>query len=93
MTTKFELIKALNAFAGELRSPLSVDELRNGWTTGAQRALLELIQDIKGKLENEQALPDLSISRGLDSWGVTGGAMAEAAAVLSNLIREFGVGL
>ena len=89
MKTKLELIEALRDFVRELEQPLTQDELKNGWTSAAQQAFTQLTNELIKKVENNEPLPKLSISRGLDSWGVTDGALVEFAAILSNALREF----
>lgn len=88
MITKLNLIKLIDDFSRQLSQPLPLVELQNGWTPEAQQAMSTLIRDLRARLATDDAIPDVSLSRGLDSWGVTGGSMAEAAAVLSNTLRE-----
>ncbi|MDI1261220.1 hypothetical protein [Aquabacterium sp.] len=92
MKTKLELLEALRAFAHELEHPLTQGELKNGWTSAAQQAFTQLTNELIRKIENNEPLPKLSLSRGLDSWGVTDGALVEAAAIISNALREFKAG-
>ncbi|MBC7699610.1 hypothetical protein [Aquabacterium sp.] len=89
MKTKLELLEALRAFARELEQPLTQGELKNGWTSAAQQAFIQLTNELIKKIENNEPLPKPSLSRGLDSWGVTDGALVELAAILSNALREF----
>jgi len=89
MINQSELASLLKAFILDLERPLGSSEIANGWTSKAQQATLHLTRDIHTKLLAGEPLPDVSLSRGLDSWGVQSGDMCEAAAKLSNAIRQY----
>lgn len=89
MTTKPELQRLLDDLAQRLSQTLSPVDTQNGWTVDAQQAIGLLIADLRVKLATGKELPHISLSRGLDSWGILGGDLAEATAVLSNAMREF----
>lgn len=89
MINQSELTSLLSAFIRDLESPLGPSEIANGWTSKAQLATLRLTRDIHAKLLAGEPLPDVSLSRGLDSWGVQSGDLCEAAARLSNAIRTY----
>lgn len=89
MIDRLALLAQLDRFAARLAAPLAPADLREGWSPAAQAAYVRLLADLRTQLTNDAALPSLSLSRGLDAWGVGGGDLAEAAAELSNALREF----
>jgi hypothetical protein len=73
-----------------LSSPPSASEIRDGWTAKSKVAMKDLLVDLLAKFRSGQSLPPLSISRGMDTWGVTGGDLFEEAAKISNELRSLG---
>jgi hypothetical protein len=71
-----------------LAQPLSPDEIAGGWTPEAKAAMHKLLTELKEKIQAGQSLPQLSLSRALDHWGVSDGALLEQMAHLSNELRR-----
>jgi hypothetical protein len=87
--SKHTILLLIDRVSSVLNQPLSALEIQSGWTTEAQSAFLKLIAELRAKVENDAIIPNLSLSRGLDSWGVTGGQLVEIAAELSNSLRDY----
>lgn len=86
---KPQLLNELDGLIATLEMPLSPEELANGWTTQSQAAILSLLQNVRDSVRQDDALPELSIGRGLDHWGVECGPVFETACAISNRLREF----
>ena len=82
------LEKEIVAVLEILAQPLSPEESASGWTPEAKGAMHKLLVELKGKVQAAQPLPKLSLSRGLDHWGVVDGALLERMAELSNELRK-----
>lgn len=89
---KNQLLNELDDLIAKLEQPLPPAELANGWTPQSQAAILSLLRNVRENVRQDGALPELSIGRGLDHWGVEGGPMFEKACAVSNLLREFSGG-
>ncbi|MHB8477391.1 MAG: hypothetical protein ACYC9Z_18275 [Casimicrobiaceae bacterium] len=87
--SKQQILNLMDGFARLLGQPLDAAEVRSGWTAGAQRAISDLLVELRTRVISDAALPGISLSRGLDAWGVEGGFLAEKAAELSNSLREY----
>jgi len=72
----------------KLSLPPSEKEARDGWTAKGKKAIKDLLENLLLKLQSDQPLPPVSISRGMDSWGVTGGDILEEGAKISNQLRS-----
>jgi hypothetical protein len=88
MATKEDLLVKVREMVGRLSGPLPPDELKGGWTEKSRLAMRGFFTDLQSKLETGSDLPDLQITRGMDSWGIVGGDLLEQAAVISNELRE-----
>jgi hypothetical protein len=86
---KPDMLRLLDEFARLLSRPLDADELRAGWTPEAQAAIGKLVADLRARVAADAPIPDVSLSRGLDSWGVGDGPLSELAARLSNALRDY----
>ncbi len=86
---KTQLLNELDGLIATLEVPLSSEELANGWTAQSQAAILSLLQNIRDSVRQDDVLPELSIGRGLDHWGIEGGPVFETACTVSNRLREF----
>ena len=75
-----------------LSLPLSKAEMRDGWTAKSKKAIKDLLEDLLARLKSGQPLPAVSISRGMDSWGITGGDILEEGARISNQLRSQRIG-
>lgn len=71
----------------ELSTPVSSSESLDGWTPESKKAIKLFFEDLKKKLQTDEKLPPLSISRALDHWGVVGGPLLEKSAHISNELR------
>jgi len=91
MLTKSKLLSRIEAIAKKLADPLSASERADGWSETSRMAMLDYFKELHRRLELDQALTpaDLSITRGMDHWGITGGALLDEAAELSCRLREF----
>jgi hypothetical protein len=70
-----------------LSAPLTAKEIADGWTEKSKAAMLEFFEKLRDSIRSGDKLPPLSISRGMDFWGITGGDLLEEGAVISNELR------
>lgn len=89
MISKSELEARIDVLLSALAAPLSAADERDGWTPAAREAFQRMLTEIQRALASKEDVPDVSLSRGLDSWGVVGGELSERAAELSNALREY----
>ncbi len=72
---------------GRLSNPLSPSDLAHGWSETSRIAMLELFEDLRRRLRSPSRLAEkyklLGVSRGMDSWGITGGELFDEAAEIS----------
>lgn len=68
--------------------PLSQADQAAGWTTGAQKATLTLLGEIRNSLVEGRPIAKINIGRGLDHWDIEDGGLFERACALSNSLRE-----
>ena len=90
MSSNEQLVEQLDRLAGAVSAPLDAQALGDGWTPKVQQHFLAQLQELRNRLVADEPLPDVSLSRGLDFAGVTGGDLIEHAAALSNALREHG---
>ena len=90
MRAHAQLLEQLDRLTVAVSAPLDAQALANGWTPKVQQHLLAQLQELRDRLVAGEPLPDVSLSRGLDFAGVTGGDLIEQAAALSNALREHG---
>ncbi len=84
---KKQVLIDINNVLDILSKPLIQEEINNGWTVECQFAMTKLFKDIRSKLECDEAIAPLFLARGLDAWGVSGGALSEKIAVISCNLR------
>jgi hypothetical protein len=85
---KTQILSGLDDLIATLEQPLSPAELANGWTMQCQVAILSLLRDLRDSVSRDGALPELSIGRGLDHWGVERGPLFEKACAISNRLDD-----
>lgn len=71
----------------DLSTPVSASESADGWTLESKKAIKAFFEDLQKKLQSDEALPPLNISRALDHWGVVSGQILEKSAQISNELR------
>lgn len=91
MPTKANLLCRVEAIAQKLADPITSSERAVGWSDTSRMAMLDYFKDLHRRLELDQGLTpaDFSITRGMDHWGITGGALLDEAAEISCRLREF----
>lgn len=82
------LVTTIDDLIQKLSRPLDADELLHGWSEPSQEAMLKFFQDLRLKLEAGERVPYLSIVRGLDHWGISGGELFQEAAKVDHDLRE-----
>ena len=91
MSSKAEILKKIDRIIGRLISGLRPADKRDGWTEESRVAMLQLFQDLRSRLVTDSQVSNadrsLNLSRGMDSWGITGGELLELAAEISVEIR------
>jgi hypothetical protein len=92
MANRATIIDRLDRMIARLSKPLLPSDVRDGWSEEARKAILEVLEELRARLLNDQPLTaaekELSISRGMDSWGVVSGDLLEEGAEISNQLRE-----
>ena len=72
----------------KLQLPLNEFELKNGWSTEAQQSGITFLENLKARILSREQIPEMSIVRALDSWGVVSGELLNLHAELSNMLNE-----
>ncbi len=91
MSSKADVLKKIERVISRLSSGLTPVDKRDGWTEESRIAILQLFQDLQARLLANANVSDadrsLNLSRGMDSWGVTGGDLLELGAEISVELR------
>ena len=90
MKNQKQLLEELDQFLTSLSAPLSAQSLLDGWSPETQQSFLKLVRQLRATLGADLVLPRVSLARGLDFAGVTGGELAGEAAELSNDLDDYG---
>ena len=92
MRDRTPVIKKVEEMIDRLSKPLPQSEIDNGWSDEARQALRQTFEDLRKRLLSAEPLTDdekrLSLSRGMDTWGITGGDLMAEADTIDMLIRE-----
>ena len=87
MSHRVDVLPKIERMVGRLSKPLSPTDLAHGWSEQRRIAMLDLFDELRRRLESPEPLPEkfkeLSISRGMDSWGITGGDLLDEATAIS----------
>ena len=83
-----KIVDEIDRMIDALRVPVTREEIADGWTEESKIAAKKLFENLKLGILNGESYPSLSVSRSLDMWGVSSGALMEAAARISNLVRD-----
>jgi hypothetical protein len=92
MADRTQLIQRIDRVLDRLARGLRPADIANGWSEKSRAAMTDLFQRIKDALASSEPLPkdirNVSISRGMDSWGITGGDLLEEGAEISCELAE-----
>jgi hypothetical protein len=83
------LEKRIEKLIQKLSLPPNESEIQHGWTPKSKTAMKGLLEDLLARLRSGLPLPPVNISRGMDTWGITGGDILEEGAKISNQLRSF----
>ena len=91
MITRDEIANRLENLIGQLSKELPPTEIQNGWTEDSRQAMLKFFQRLHSDLASGVVVSSkteyVTISRGMDHWGITGGELLEEAAKISFAIK------
>jgi len=92
MANRTTVIDRLDRMIARLSKPLLPSDIRDGWSEDGRKAILEVLERLRTRLQSDEPLTEaekrLSISRGMDTWGVLAGDLLEEGAEVSNQLRE-----
>ncbi len=92
MDDRTELLNRVERMIQRLSSPLLPSNIAQGWSEEARTAMLKLFEALHARLISAEPLSEkeksLSIARGMDSWGITGGDLLEEGAEISCMLSE-----
>jgi hypothetical protein len=92
MTNRVRIIGRLDRMIARLSKPLSPSDIRDGWSEQSRKAISEVLEELRARLLTDEPLTEaekqLSISRGMDTWGIVSGDLLEEGAEISNQLRE-----
>jgi len=71
-----------------LAAPLTEQEIKQGWSSGAKAALGQYLERLLRDGLANQDFTAISISRAADHWGVVDGPLLEELAGISNELRS-----
>jgi hypothetical protein len=87
------LLARLDDMIERLSGVLSDAELRHGWTDRSRLAMLNFFENMRRDAAAGKSLKTIpnyvSIVRGLDHYGISGGALFQAAAEIGDLASRF----
>lgn len=86
--TASEINDQIENIVATLRLPVTEEEGAGGWTAQSKEAALKYFVGLQHSLESGQPMPPPGIVRGLDHWGIIGGALLESIAKATNNIRR-----
>lgn len=91
MMTRNEIVSKLETIINKLEKELPPPEIKNGWTEDSREGMLKFFQllhsDLTSGAEVANRTEYVTIPRGLDHWGITGGELFEEAAKISHAIK------
>jgi hypothetical protein len=86
MSRRAEVLSRIDWIIGRPSKPLLAADLAHGWSETSRIAMLGLFEDLRRCLRSPEPLAEkyksLNISRGMDSWGITGGDMLSLAVAM-----------
>ncbi len=92
MDDRAELLKRVDRMIQRLSSPLLPSHVADGWSEEARTAMLKVFMKLHAKLMSAEPLSEmtkhLTIARGMDTWGVTGGDLLKEGAEISCMLTE-----
>jgi hypothetical protein len=92
MANRATIIDRIDRMIARLSSPLLPSDIRDGWSEESRKAILEVLNKLRTRLRSDEPLTEaekqLSLSRGMDTWGITGGDLLEEGAEISNQLRD-----
>lgn len=71
-----------------LSLPVSEKEASDGWSGKSKAAIKAWLVETLAKVSKGEPIPEVSLSRGLDFWGVHDGFLLKEITELSNELRE-----
>lgn len=84
-----DVVSSIERLAEKLEHPLSQVDVDNGWSEECRVSTLLFLRTLKENALRSEYMPNMSLSRSLDHWGVVNGDLLEEAARLSNVYRDF----
>ena|SRR6266850_2685377 len=87
MASRIDLQRRVEAILHHLRSGLTEEDRRNGWTERGRQAMVAFFERMLRDIHSGESLMPLeyrTILRGLDHWGVMDGSLLDQAAEISN---------
>jgi len=86
------ILKKVENIIERLSSPLSEEELSNGWIEDSRLAMLKFFETLRDDLKNDVDVSAKaeyrSIARGMDHWGISVGQLLDDATEISMEIRK-----
>jgi hypothetical protein len=86
-----DMVAKLDAILVRLSAPVSTVEAAEGWTAESKSAMTNFFErmraDVIRGLDVRSNPAYVSVTRGLDHWGIASGGLFEAAAAISSLAR------
>jgi hypothetical protein len=92
MNKRENLAALVQELIDKLSGQIPQSEKAHGWSEQCRVAMLDffrqMLNDVRTGVDLRSKPEYLTLVRGLDHWGVTGGAWLEQAARVSNLARK-----
>jgi len=89
---KETLLKKIAYVIEKLQSGLTQEDRANGWTEASRAAMLEVFQTLEKRLSSGEQISgedsNINLSRGMDSWGISGGDILDHAAEISIELKK-----
>jgi hypothetical protein len=87
-----QLLQSIDELVALLSIDLPDGEVQHGWSNESRDAIREALQEMRADVAARKdvgRMPDWAgVARGLDAWGIDGGALAEKAYALVSLAKD-----
>ncbi|PZQ44585.1 MAG: hypothetical protein DI551_09855 [Micavibrio aeruginosavorus] len=72
------LTAKIEAAIATLNQPVNAEEADKGWTDESKKAILHFFVNLQNDVRADRKIEYTGLARGLDTWGIQGGALYES---------------
>ncbi|HEY5955940.1 MAG TPA: hypothetical protein VIV60_05280 [Polyangiaceae bacterium] len=89
---RLDVLERIDLMLGALSEDLSPVDRSFGWTEASRNAMHAFFAEMRADVlagKDVAKIPQyVSVVRGLDHWGISGGRLFEASATIARMVRE-----